>query len=625
MARKKLTTQKFIQNAKDIYGDKYDYSLSEYINSTTPVKIICPEHGVFEKKPNKHISGKQGCPKCSKPDITTEDFIYNSKELHGDRYDYSLVNYVNNKTKVKIICPEHGAFEKTPTNHITGKQGCPQCSNEKMSLENRLNQDTLVMRFKEIYGDKYDYSKVYYTGINNPVTIVCPTYGEFQQTPNNHLKGYGNPKERGRVDSQDTFLEKSKDIFGDRFDYSEFLYNGIFTKATLRCKKHDHIFKTTPNTHLYSKHGGCSQCVSEEKRVTFEEFLERSSRLHKNFYYYDNIKPEDYDGITRTKVKIDCPVHGIFKQSIFDHYIMGNGCPKCGNKKSRLEDFIEKFLLRYDVKFEQHKLGLISPYEVDFYLPDYKTAIEVNGLRYHSEFNGNKKRRYHLNKTKLCAEKGIKLIHIFEDEIVHKPNIVINKLRSILNLKKIRIHGRKCEVKEISTELKSNFLNKYHLQGDDNSTVKLGLFFKNRLISVMTFGYIKGESNKIMEESRRYDLKRYCGISSAYVLGGAGKLLKYFERNYNPSYIISYADKRWSTGEVYFNLEFNHLRDNPPNYRVTTGRYPYITYHKKSFQKDKLDKKLKNYDENISEWENLKANGWDRIWDCGLMVFEKKT
>jgi very-short-patch-repair endonuclease len=621
---KKLTTEQFIKNAREIHGDIYDYSKSVYINSTTPVKIICPEHGVFEKKPNKHISSKQGCPKCSDKKLTTEIFIKNAKEIHGNKYDYSKVIYKDNKTKVKIICPEHGEFEKNYLNHVTNKQGCPKCSWEKISIETTLSQEVIINRFKEIYGDKYDYSKVIYKGINEPVTIICKNYGEFTQTPNNHLKGYGNPKERGRVNDQETFLEKSKDIFGDRFDYTKFIYNGIFTKATLTCKKHNHTFEVTPNTHLYSKHGGCSECVSEEKRVTFEEFLERSSRLHKNFYSYDNIQREDYDGITRTKVKIECPVHGIFNQSIFDHYVMGNGCPKCGNKKSRLEDFIEEFLIKYGVKYEQHKLGLISPYEIDFYLPEYNIAIEVNGLRYHSEYNGNKKRSYHLNKTKLCLEQGVKLIHIFEDEIVHKPNIVINKLRSLLNLKKIKIHGRKCEVREISSELKTKFLDKYHLQGDDNSSIKLGLFYRNKLISVMTFGHIQGESNKIMNESGRYDLKRYCGISSAYVIGGAGKLLKYFERNYKPKYIISYADKRWSTGDLYFNLNFNHIRDNSPNYRVTTGRYPYITYHKKLFQKDKLEKKLENYDSNLSEWANLKNNGWDRIWDCGLMVFVKK-
>jgi len=620
---KKITTEEFIKRSKIIHGDKYDYSETVYVNSNTPIKIICPEHGVFEKKPNKHIHSKQGCPKCSNRKLTTNDFIVNGRKIHGDKYDYSLVDYKDNKSKVKIICPEHGVFEKSYLNHVINKQGCPQCSYDKLSTEKTLSQDVVLKRFKLIHGDKYDYSKVIYKNINENVTIICPVHGEFIQTPNNHLKKYGCPKCLTKVNDLDSFIYKSKSIFGDSFDYSQFEYNGIFNKSTLRCKKHDNVFSINPNNHLYSRFGGCSKCLEDSKRVAYGDFISQCRVVHKNFYDYTDVAPDDYDGITRTKIKIRCPEHGIFKQSIFDHYTMGNGCPKCGNKKSRLEDFIENLLKKYNITYEQHCLTILKTQELDFYLPEHSVAVEVNGLRYHSEAVGKKDKNYHLNKTKECEKLGIRLVHIFEDEIVHKPRIVENKLKNVLKYGKKPLYARKCEVREISGDVKNIFLDKYHSQGKCTSSVNLGLFYNNHLVSVMTFAPPSRKTKNYMLEFGYYDLNRYCGNFNFYVIGGASKMLKYFERNYKPKKIISFAEKTWSQGELYYKLGFSFDYELPPDYKVTTGCYPYITYHKSNFKKDSLAKKLNNFDPDLSEWGNLLANGYDRIWDCGKIKFIK--
>lgn len=125
--KKRNTLNNFIEQAKSIHGDKYDYSLVEYVSNYTKVKIICPEHGIFEQKPNSHITGKSGCLICSgKNKSSKEIFIKKSKKIHDDYYDYSLVEYKNNSTKVKIICPKHGVFEQTPNNHLSN-QKCPIC------------------------------------------------------------------------------------------------------------------------------------------------------------------------------------------------------------------------------------------------------------------------------------------------------------------------------------------------------------------------------------------------------------------------------------------------------------------------------------------------------------------
>ena len=127
----KLTRKDFIRKATNVHGNKYDYSKTEYKGSRYKVNIICPEHGIFEQNASHHIHRNHGCPKCScTKKLTIEEFINNAKQIHGDKYDYSLVDYKNAKTKVTIICPEHGEFEQTPSSHVDQKTGCPKCSNK---------------------------------------------------------------------------------------------------------------------------------------------------------------------------------------------------------------------------------------------------------------------------------------------------------------------------------------------------------------------------------------------------------------------------------------------------------------------------------------------------------------
>ena len=178
------TTEQFIEEAKKIHGDKYDYSKVNYIDAHTKVCIICPKHGEFWQDACKHVTHKKsGCPKCAKERqrLTTDEFIKRSKLVHGDKYDYSKVEYIDSITKVCIICPEHGEFWQTPNKHLLGR-GCPKCANNT-----KLTTEEFIRRAKIIHGDKYDYSKVEYDGLEKHVCIVCPEHGEFWQTPHHHI------------------------------------------------------------------------------------------------------------------------------------------------------------------------------------------------------------------------------------------------------------------------------------------------------------------------------------------------------------------------------------------------------------------------------------------------------
>jgi len=192
---KSKTTEEFISDAIKIHGEKYDYSLVDYKNCKKIVKIICPIHGEFEQKPEGHLTGR-GCFKCSgKIKKTKEEFIENSKKIFGNKYDYSLVEYKNNITKVKIIYLKHGVFEQIPKNHLIGHE-CPYCSgNNKKTTEKFINQSI------KINGDKYDYSLTVYNGTHQKVKMICKEHQlVFDVNPHNHLyQIYSCPLCKGRI------------------------------------------------------------------------------------------------------------------------------------------------------------------------------------------------------------------------------------------------------------------------------------------------------------------------------------------------------------------------------------------------------------------------------------------
>jgi hypothetical protein len=202
-----MNTEEFIEKAKIIHGDKYDYSKTEYNGCFEKVCIICPEHGEFWQSPNNHLNGS-GCSKCSKYSnhYNTKEWVKKAKEIHGDKYDYSKVEYKSAKKNVIVICPEHGEFSIRPDNHNNG-QGCPICRYIKSSSAIRKNVDTFISECKKIHGNKYDYSKIEYKNNKTKVCIICSEHGEFWQTPDNHLKGKGCPK-----CSQSKLEEKTKEF-----------------------------------------------------------------------------------------------------------------------------------------------------------------------------------------------------------------------------------------------------------------------------------------------------------------------------------------------------------------------------------------------------------------------------
>ena len=189
---KKLTTQEFIERARKIHGDKYDYSKVEYINSQVKICIICPIHGEFWQRPNDHMSGK-GCSMCGNNTTKTlEQFIEEAKTVHGDKYNYSKVEYTNNHTKVRIICPIHGEFYQTPEKHLLGR-GCWKCANKHISELRHDTFDDFVKKANVVHGDKFTYHRDTYVNSKTKTLITCEKHGNFWQLPSSHLSGVGCP------------------------------------------------------------------------------------------------------------------------------------------------------------------------------------------------------------------------------------------------------------------------------------------------------------------------------------------------------------------------------------------------------------------------------------------------
>ncbi len=314
---KRLTTKQFIERAKIIHCNKYDYSKTIYIDSTKKVCIICPIHGEFYQMPFHHLS-KHGCPKCvNNIKNTTEEFIQKAKEIHGDKYDYSKVNYVDNKTKVCIICPIHGEFYMTPNIHLSKKCGCRECRKEKLHNLQCFTTEEFIQKAKEIHGDKYDYSKVNYYNFNTPISIICKIHGIFEQTPSCHMRGQGCPKCAGRKLTTDDFINEAKKIQGERYDYSLVQYVNNYTPIAIICKKHG-VFYQTPYSHL--RPCGCPKCHCSKMELEIQSLLDKlqiNYKLHDRKTLGNSLELDFY--IPSLKLAIECQGLQHFKPCAWGH------------------------------------------------------------------------------------------------------------------------------------------------------------------------------------------------------------------------------------------------------------------------------------------------------------------
>ena len=326
------------------------------------------------------------------------------------------------------------------------------------------------------------------------------------------------------------------------------------------------------------------------------------------------------------KYKFQCTrCHETFEDNIDDGRVPR--CLKCfpilcgkSNGEIDLAEFIRKSM---SCNILSNDRTLLGQKELDIYVPDKKIAIEYNGLFWHSERGGKKPYNYHLNKTKACESKNVRLIHVFEDEWLLKRDIVESKLNYILNVGTFnKIYARKCNVREIKYSEMDIFMEDNHLQGSVKSIINIGLFYNGELVSAASFGGFRRSLGQ-RPLKNGYELLRFATRRNTIVNGGFSKLFKFFVNKYTPQSVISYADRRWSNGNVYSSAGFECIGETAPGYwYVKNGDI--TRKHRFSFRKSELPKKLKIFDPLLSEWQNMQLNGYDRIWDCGNLKYEWK-
>ena len=343
-----------------------------------------------------------------------------------------------------------------------------------------------------------------------------------------------------------------------------------------------------------------------------ERFIELSIKKHGKQYDYSKVKYAN----SKEKVCIICKKHGEFFIEPNAH-IQGRGCPFCGNsKKGRSHNGIPYEFISFIKEFKQKCIinHIIENEKIDLYLPERKIAfVFVTFKTYSEEKNKNKKLLY--NKTEICERNDIQLINIFEDEWYNKTDICKSRITNILG-KSIRVYARKCNIINVSKSNARDFFNENHIQGNVNSSYIYGLEYNGELISIMSFGGLrKNMGRKNIENT--FELLRFCNKKDYTVIGAASKLLKHFIIQNNPSKIISYADRRWSIGNLYTKLGFTFSHTSEPNYFYLING---VRKNRFAYRKDILISKFGCSPEK-TEHNFCLEKQWYRLYDSGTKVY----
>lgn len=509
------------------------------------IRITCQVHGDFLQLPAKHCYGR-GCPACSGKGLPPEHHIAEIAALHPT-LDFSASVYVSALVPITYNCPEHGSQVGTPSALKSGR-GCPSCGISRRAEKSKISAAELLARFRKAHGDRYTYDVSTFSGSSGYVKVTCPDHGEFEQLASDHARGIG-----------------------------------------------------------------CQKCwyaqVGLRKRKPFELFLLDAKTVHGDRYTYSEAGYET----SKSRIFVTCPDHGVFEQTANDH-LGGHGCPSCGFEKtfgygpSAGEQEVAEFFRSLGEAVRTTVRREFTFDELDILLPERKLAVEYNGLYWHGEVR-RPDPRYHLIKTEEVENTGGRLIHIFEDEWLLRPEAVKARLLAILG-RSVKVGGaREFEVRSIPWPQAESFLDIVHLQGAGTpGRWCLGLMHGDEVMACMTIGKAR------YGRDAQYEILRFASLGS--IPGGFSKLLKAWTvEQPEGTTLLSYADRRWSQGGVYKSAGFAFAGETGPGYWWCKGGK---RFSRQKFQKHKLREVLQVFDPALSEIANMHANGFWRIWDCGV-------
>lgn len=627
----------FVQKIKAYNRDFYNKISDEYVGRN------------FSEKLYKHLYGESSCKQCGDSNVRFGSFIKG----------YAM--YCSKKCSNQATHEQRTLKQKEANKHVWEERSCGWC-NEPFKVKKRSKQQFCCttcasrssandeLRLSKIKKTKQErYGDENYTNVEKAKETNLKRYGvenTFQSEEiknkirDTNLKNYGVEYSAQIPEVKEKIKKSNLDRYGVEYASQSSEIKEKIKQTNLKRYGVSNVFESieikniSKNT-LFRKHGAeyPSQCKSikekiliSSKKTNYTNVISRLSREGSDIIPL--ISESEYRSVSReNKYKFKCKSCN----TIFEASINGGKSPTCNicspslNGISLLETDIYNYITSiYDGKVIRNYRKLLDGKEIDIYIPEKNIAIEFNGIYWHSEIGGNKNKKYHLNKTKQCESKGVRLLHIFEDEWIRKNEIVTSKIKHILKLSNSKsIFARNCYISSIENVICNEFIDKTHIQGKITSSIKLGLFDKesNNLVSVMTFGKLR---KSLGQKSRDdvWELIRYSTDLNVNVVGGMSKLLSHFIKNYNPISIITYADRRYTFkhNNIYKQLDFKFVKETMPSYWYI--KYGYIDrYHRYKFAKHNLHKLLNNFDPDLSEWENMQLNGYDRIWDCGHLKY----
>jgi hypothetical protein len=513
--KKRLTTEQFIEKARNVHGDRYDYSKSEYTKSCNKITIICKIHGSFQQNANNHLRGFI-CNKCA--DIN---------RIKTNTKKYGFPNPQQNKE----------VQEKR-------KKTCLEVYGVESPLGNKEVQEKRKKTCLEVYGKEYP-----------------------AQTKEVQEKQKQTNIERYNVE----YVAQNKDVY-DKVKQTNLERYGVEVSSQ------KHMLKVF-------------------NRLIEKEYLENS---------YKNDKKTMFEIGTELGIAASTVCNYLKKHDIESNYAYS---------VSSHEKQLQQYLIDNIIEFESSNRTEISPKELDIYIHKYRLAIEINGVYWHSldintDVGDNRKR--HLAKTVDCLENGIELLQFTDVEWITKQEIVKSMILNKCGLTPNKIFARKCSIIIPTKQEERYFFNANHLQGFSNSSICYGLKYNNEFVSMISFRQPR------YTKEFDYEIIRIATKLSTAVVGGISKLFKYFLKNNKNKTVITYADRRYSSGNIYGLLGFEFSHYSNIGYKwIKSG----VEYNRVQFQKHKLKNKLEIFDISLSESQNMFLNGYRKLYDCGQLVF----
>ena len=621
--KKKGLNKFFFNLIKGFEKCKYCGQEAIFVSFAQGYKNYCNNVECYEKEAKSKVKEKYGVDNV----FQLSEIKEKSKQTNLKKYG---TVYASQSTKIKnkIVqtnLQKYGVKNVSQSNEVKNKR--KQTFLKKYGVDNPTKNKQIIETIRTNINKKFGVKWV--TQIPDVKDKIKKTheqkYGKWYVTTDEFKEKFVNTmKNKYGVENamlHPIFKEKLKRTNLEKFG-CEYAFQSDEIKQKIK-----QTIKEKYGVEHHMKNDMIKQKVSEKHKEKAKKFdlhqqknIKNKDKLNKEFIVENFIKDNKINIIEMTKF------YNITKSSAYAY--LRKFDIDYDKFHSQIENEIGMFLKENNVEFEVNVKNIIAPYELDFYIPDENLAIEFNGLMYHS-FGKSKysmfdnfdemDKNYHLKKTNMCEKKGIMLLHIFENEWMDEnkkdiwKSVILSKLGKTPN----KIYARKCKIKEISSKDAYDFLNKNHLQGGIYGKVNLGLFYNDELIAVMNF------VKRRFDKKEGFELLRYASKIYTNVIGGFSKLLNYFELNYNPTMIISYANRRWSVGNVYEKNGFEFVKESVPNFFYFKPN-EYKLYSRIKFQKHNLYNILKTYNPNKTAIENIIENGYRIIFDSGNKVYIKK-